>query len=46
VAEVFAMVGEGTQAVFGYEPGRSVEEAQPLATFVEDELLQVTGQTK
>jgi formate dehydrogenase (coenzyme F420) beta subunit len=46
VAEIVQLVGEGTQAVFGYEPGHSVSEAQPLATFVENELIHVTGQVK
>jgi formate dehydrogenase subunit beta len=46
VSELFAAVAEGAQAVFDYVPGRDPEEAQPLATFVEEELHQVTGQVK
>lgn len=46
VSDLCGLVGEKTQGIFAYVPGRSVEEAQPLATFVEDELVQVTGQVK
>jgi formate dehydrogenase (coenzyme F420) beta subunit len=46
VSELFSMVGEEVQSVFDYLPGRNVEEEQPLAYFVEDELMEVTGQVK
>ncbi len=46
VSELFAMVGDATQAVFNYIPGRDSEEPQPLAAFHEDEFYQVTGQVK
>jgi len=35
---IFRAVGQGVQAVFGYEAGRSVEDELPLAVFREDEL--------
>lgn len=35
---IFRAVGQGVQAVFGYEAGRSLEEELPLAVFREDEL--------
>jgi len=38
VATLFRSVGREVQAVFGYEPGRSLEDDLPLATFREDEL--------
>jgi len=41
VGRVFRAVGEKTQAIFDYEPGRSVEEPLPVATFREDELAEV-----
>ena len=37
VADVFRAIGQDTQQVFGYEPGRDVEEPLPLITFREDE---------
>jgi formate dehydrogenase subunit beta len=43
VAELFALVGEGAQKVFDYLPGRDPGEAQPLASFFQDEFIQVTG---
>jgi formate dehydrogenase subunit beta len=46
LAELFGMVGDEAQAVFGYLPGRDPEEAQPLASFIEEELHEVTGQVK
>lgn len=46
VAEIFAMVGEGAQEVFGYAPGADPEQAQPLASFFAEELPEVTGQVK
>jgi len=41
VGSVFRTIGQETQAVFEYEPGRSVEEPLPLITFEEDEWLDV-----
>lgn len=38
VGTVFRAVGQRTQALFDYLPGRSLEEEVPLATFREDEL--------
>ncbi|HID64964.1 MAG TPA: formate dehydrogenase [Anaerolineae bacterium] len=38
VALVFRAVGQETQAIFDYHPGRSLEEEVPVATFREDEL--------
>ena len=38
VALIFRAVGQETQAVFDYHPGRSLEEEVPVATFREDEL--------
>ncbi len=46
VSELFGVVAEGAQAVFDYVPGRDPEEAQPLASFREEELHQITGQLK
>jgi formate dehydrogenase subunit beta len=46
VGQLFSMVGEEIQSVFDYVPGRDPGEEQPLAYFAEDELLEVTGQTK
>jgi formate dehydrogenase subunit beta len=46
LAELFRSVALRTQARFDYLPGRSVDEAQPLAVFHDDELLEVTGQKK
>jgi formate dehydrogenase subunit beta len=43
---LFRAVSEKAQQRFGYRAGRSLEEAQPLATFHEDELVEVTGQVK
>ncbi|MBN1177570.1 MAG: 4Fe-4S dicluster domain-containing protein [Anaerolineae bacterium] len=37
VARVFRAVGQQTQAVFEYEPGRDVTEPLPLITFTENE---------
>jgi len=37
VADVFRAIAQETQQVFGYEPGRDVEEPLPLITFQEDE---------
>jgi formate dehydrogenase subunit beta len=38
VGTVFRAVGEKTQAIFDYHPGRSLEEAAPVQEFREDEL--------
>jgi formate dehydrogenase subunit beta len=38
VGTVFRAVGEKVQAIFGYEPGRSVEDAAPVQEFREEEL--------
>jgi hypothetical protein len=38
VGTVFRAVGEKVQALFGYHPGRSLEEAAPVQEFREDEL--------
>jgi formate dehydrogenase subunit beta len=38
VGRVFRAVGEKTQAIFEYQPGRSVEDPLPVTTFREDEL--------
>ena len=38
VGRVFRAVGEKTQAIFDYVPGRSVEDPLPVITFREDEL--------
>jgi len=44
VGALFRTVSWKTQQRFGYQPGRDVEEAQPLATFHTEELPEVTGQ--
>ncbi len=41
VARIFKKVGEASQEVFGYVPGRDAEEEIPIKTFVEDELHEV-----
>ncbi len=41
VFSIFRMVGDKVQKVFDYIPGRSLEEALPMATFKEDELKEV-----
>ena len=41
VGRVFRAIGQDVQAVFEYEPGRSVEEPLPLVTFREDEWMEV-----
>ncbi len=43
---LFRATAEKTQARFDYLAGRSLEEQQPLAIFHDDELEEVTGQTK
>jgi len=44
VALVFQSVGEEVQAMFGYVPGRSLEEPAPVQTFQEREFLEL-GET-
>ena len=46
VSQLFSMVGEDAQKVFDYVAGRSPDEEQPLAHFAENELQEVTCQTK
>jgi formate dehydrogenase subunit beta len=46
VGQLFSMVGEEIQSVFDYVPGHDRGEEQPLAYFAENELPEVTGQTK
>jgi formate dehydrogenase subunit beta len=41
VAQVFRAIGQDVQAVFEYEPGRSVDDPLPLITFREDEWSEV-----
>jgi formate dehydrogenase subunit beta len=41
VGVVFRAIGQKTQQVFDYEPGRDVEEPLPLITFQEDEWMDV-----
>jgi formate dehydrogenase subunit beta len=41
VSKVFKKVGEATQHMFDYLPGRDVEESIPLTTFEEQELAEV-----
>jgi len=41
VGSIFKMVGEASQEVFDYIPGRDPEEEIPIKTFVEDELHEV-----
>lgn len=42
----FKSAAKVSQERFGYESGRSVDEAQPLTVFHHDELVEVTGQMK
>jgi len=37
ISAIFSKVGESLQRIFGYEPGRDVEEAFPLGTYGKDE---------
>ena len=46
IMSLFRTVAEKTQARFDYQAGRSLDEAQPLAVFENDELVEVTGQVK
>jgi formate dehydrogenase subunit beta len=41
--EVFRTVSRYTQEAFGYEAGRSLEEAPPLSLFKESEFPEVVG---
>jgi formate dehydrogenase subunit beta len=41
VGVVFRAIGQETQAVFDYAPGRDVEEPLPLVTFREDEWMEI-----
>jgi len=41
VALIFRTVGQETQAIFDYHPGRSLEEEVPVSTFREDELTEL-----
>lgn len=43
---LFRTCADKTQARFSYVAGRSVDEAQPMAVFKSDELVEVTGQVK
>jgi formate dehydrogenase subunit beta len=43
VMEVFRTVSRGTQAAFGYEAGRQVEEPPPLSVFKESEFPEIVG---
>lgn len=43
---VFRTAAERAQKRFGYQAGRSRDEAQPLAVFESEELVEVTGQVK
>lgn len=42
----FRAAAKVSQDRFGYESGRSLDEAQPLTVFHDDELVEVTGQVK
>jgi formate dehydrogenase subunit beta len=46
VMELLRTTAERTQRRFAYQPGADPAEAQPLATFHDEELGEVTGQTK
>lgn len=46
VMPIFRTSAAKAQARFDYEAGRSLEEPQPLSVFDDDELLEVTGQSK
>jgi formate dehydrogenase subunit beta len=43
VMELFRSVAEKTQNAFGYEAGRSVDDAPPLSVFRENEFEDVVG---
>ncbi|MCK9239214.1 4Fe-4S dicluster domain-containing protein [Desulfocurvus sp.] len=44
VMELFRTVAERTQGAFGYQPGRSPDEAPPMTVFREDEFSEMTGE--
>ena len=44
VMELFRTVAERTQRAFGYQPGRSPDEAPPMTVFREDEFSEMTGE--
>ena len=46
LTELFMSMARKTQRRFDYEPGRSLEEPQPLSVFYDDEFTEVTGQVK
>ncbi len=46
VGELFRSVAGPAQARFAYQPGRSLEDKQPLAVFYAEEFDDVTGQVK
>ncbi|MHC1744821.1 MAG: Coenzyme F420 hydrogenase/dehydrogenase, beta subunit C-terminal domain [Syntrophobacteraceae bacterium] len=46
VMPLFRACADKTQARFNYQAGRSVDEEQPMAGFLADELVEVTGQVK
>ena len=41
VAQVFSLVAEETQGLFGYLPGTSIDEPIPLVAYKEEELQEV-----
>jgi len=43
VMELFRSAAQGTQAAFGYEAGRSLDEAPPMSEFREEEFEEVVG---
>ena len=43
VMELFRTVAHGTQRAFGYQAGRSIDEAPPLTVFKEEEFQEVVG---
>jgi formate dehydrogenase subunit beta len=43
VMELFRTIAQGTQQVFDYEAGKSVDQEPPLSTFREDEFAEVVG---
>ncbi len=42
--KIFRTLGDKVQRIFGYVPGRKIEEELPLATFKEDELKEIGGE--
>jgi formate dehydrogenase subunit beta len=41
VAQIYSMVGQDTQDLFEYIPGKDPQELRPLTTFIETELSEV-----